>query len=87
MGIEQIANKYKKTEKDPEMIWVNTGMDDLRKRECLCMNCNRKNDSPPYNSCPTAKKIYDICKENNMAMAITRCGATDEHGLMYLPLK
>jgi hypothetical protein len=82
-NIELIANKYKKTEKDPEKVWANVDLDNLRRTECLCMNCDRKNESKPYSSCPVAAKIYKIAVEHNMAMAITKCGATDEKGLMY----
>ena len=42
-------------------------MDMLRKGECLCNNCNNKP------RCETAKQLYSICKEKNIAMAITRC--------------
>lgn len=88
MGIELIANKYKKDEKDPPRIWVEEQLDALRREFCLCMNCDRKNDQPPYSSCPTAKKIYEICVQSNMSMAITKCGATDKKGvLLYKPLK
>lgn len=88
MSIEQVANKYKKDEKSPDKVWANADLDALRKTDCLCVNCGRKNDSPAYSSCPTAKKLYDICVADNMAVAITRCGAVDEQGkLMYVPLK
>ena len=48
-------------------VWSNTEMDELRKTECLCLNCG------PLKNCSTAKKLYEICKEENMAMMITRC--------------
>ena len=86
MTIEKITNKYMK-EGHPEKIWANLEMDKSRREECLCINCGRKDDMPAYSSCPVAKKIYEVCKEYDMAMAITRCGAVDEEGnLMYLPL-
>ncbi|MCL5018295.1 MAG: hypothetical protein M1416_00815 [Candidatus Pacearchaeota archaeon] len=85
MTIEKIANKYWK-EGHPEEIYSNTEMDEMRRKECLCVNCDRKNDKIPYSSCPVAKKIYDICVKHDMAMAITKCGATDEKGdLLYKP--
>jgi len=88
MGIEQIANKYKKTEKDPEKVWANVEMDNLRRKECLCVNCDRKNEEIPYGSCPAAGKLYNICVEHNMAMAVTRCGAVDDNGeLLYRKMK
>ena len=88
MGIEQIANQHKENEQDPEQIWANKELDALRRKECLCVNCRRKDDNPPYSSCPVAKKLYEISREHSMAMAITRCGATDKEGnLLYMPLK
>jgi len=88
MGIELIANKYKKEKKDPERIWVEIELDALRRDFCLCINCDRKNDQLPYSSCPTAKRIYEICLDSHMSMAITKCGATDNKGkLLYKPLK
>lgn len=88
MGIEKIANAYRKTEDDPADVWANTEMDALRRKECLCVNCERKNEPKPYASCPVAARIYEICVGHNMAMAITRCGAVGEDGkLMYKPLE
>lgn len=88
MGIELVANKYKKEEKDPDKIWANTELDAQRKTQCLCTNCDRKNEPQPYSSCPVAQQIYQICVQQNMAMAITRCGATDQKGnLLYKPIK
>ena len=85
--IKKIINKYKTEPEEPDDVWANTEMDELRRKECLCLNCERKNDNIPYASCPVAKSIYDICLKHDMAMAITRCGAVDEEGnLMYLPL-
>ena len=63
-------------------------MDELRRLECLCLNCDRKNDDPPFSSCPVAGELYKISVKDNMAMAITVCGATDGNGeLMYKPIK
>jgi hypothetical protein len=87
MEIELIENKHWK-EGHPKEIWVNIELDNLRRTECLCMNCGRKNDVPPYSSCPVAKKIYnEICVPYNMAMAITKCGATDDEGNLLYKIK
>lgn len=87
MGIKLVTNKYKKEVREPEQVWANTGMDELRKSECLCLNCDRKNDKPPYNSCPIASQLYQICVEDCIALAVTRCGAVDKEGnLLYKPL-
>jgi len=48
-------------------VWENTNMDSLRKTNCLCLSCDR------MSRCATAKKLYGICKVNDMAMMITRC--------------
>ena len=89
MEIELVNNKYYKNEDDPQYVWANTKMDELRRKECLCMNCGRKNDVPMYSSCHVAKKIFEeISKKHNMAMMITRCGATDAQGnFLYKPLE
>ena len=49
-------------------VYQNTEMDNLRKDNCMCFNCETLPD------CSRAKKLYEICKEENMAMMITRCG-------------
>jgi 5-methylcytosine-specific restriction endonuclease McrA len=58
-------------------VWANTELDILRRNECLCLNCDR------MLSCQVAKKLYEICKTNNMAVAITRCGAMVDGELMF----
>lgn len=49
------------------MVWTNKEADATRKDECLCLNCAM------LSNCPTAKGLYEICKDNDMAMMITRC--------------
>ncbi|MBU2638282.1 MAG: hypothetical protein KJ955_04880 [Nanoarchaeota archaeon] len=86
MGIEKVVNKYRRTGADPAEVWANTELDALRRKECLCINCERKDEPKPYESCPVAAKIYKVCVEHNMAMAITKCGTVDENGeLLYKP--
>lgn len=85
MTIEKILNTKKE---HPAQIWANTEMDELRRIECLCINCGRKEDEPTYSSCPAAKELYNVSVKHSMAMDITRCGATDKDGeLLYIPLK
>jgi hypothetical protein len=86
-NIVKVENKYKKKDKDPSEVWANIELNELRRKECLCINCGRKNEQPQYSSCPVAGKLYQVSLEHHMAFAITRCGATDEKGnLMYIPL-
>lgn len=48
-------------------VWSDEEMDTLRKTRCLCLNCVR------LGVCGTASQFYSICKENNIALAVTRC--------------
>jgi hypothetical protein len=48
-------------------VWTNRFMDELRRHECLCLHCAKQ----PF--CYVAKQLYGICKEENVAMCITRC--------------
>ncbi|PIN99670.1 hypothetical protein COT72_05320 [archaeon CG10_big_fil_rev_8_21_14_0_10_43_11] len=86
--IELIENRYFK-EGHPKEVWANNTMDATRREQCMCLNCERLNtNSTYYNSCPVSQKLYDLSKEHDMAIMITRCGATDERGnLMYIPAK
>ena len=61
--------EIKEIEKYGKMVKQNVAMDTLRKTECLCLNCEKL----VTGECETAKKLYDICKDHNVAMAITRC--------------
>lgn len=87
MTIEKVVNKYKKLDSQPDKVWSNTKLDELRRKECLCLNCDRKNEDVPYSSCHVAAKLYELCLTYDMTLAITRCGASDDSGnLMYKPL-
>ena len=48
-------------------VWSNAEMDALRKTECLCMNCWN------FGDCETAMRLYELCKQFNLALAVTRC--------------
>lgn len=48
-------------------VWTNITADERRKKECMCFVCKRF----PY--CLTAKRLYKICKDKDMALSITRC--------------
>ncbi|MFH1456273.1 MAG: hypothetical protein ABIF40_04975 [archaeon] len=79
VNIELVKNKYRD---EPKEIWANTEMDEKRRSENLCRLCEHKNNN--FESCAVAKKLFAICQEDNMAMAITRCGAVDGEGnLMF----
>lgn len=48
-------------------VAVDKEMDELRRERCLCLNCECKD------SCLVAKKFYELCKLNDIALAVTRC--------------
>jgi hypothetical protein len=50
-----------------EEVWTNTVTDAMRKIECLCLNCNN------ISHCPMAHRFFDACKEENIALMVTRC--------------
>jgi len=59
--------KTEKVEKYGKEVFSNVEMDKLRKTECLCLNCGDMKD------CLTAKALYYVCKNSDVAMMITRC--------------
>lgn len=56
-----------KVEKYGALVWSNTMMDDLRKDECLCLNCGSMKE------CVVANSLYATCKTYDIALAVTRC--------------
>jgi len=60
-----------------ETVWVNPFTEDLRKEECLCLNCHNLKLGKDDN-CETAKGLYEICREHNVALIITRCPLFDK---------
>ncbi len=57
----------KQIEKYGATVWADGEMDALRKKRCLCLNCEHSG------SCNKAGNLYLMCKRNNLALAITRC--------------
>jgi hypothetical protein len=62
-----MKNIPEQVEKYGSIVWSNIEMDELRKTECLCLNCAK------MSSCTAAKLLYDTCKGYDLAMMITRC--------------
>jgi hypothetical protein len=48
-------------------VWTNVEMDSFRKHQCLCLLCSK------LGNCEQASRLYEICKNNNLALAVTRC--------------
>jgi hypothetical protein len=57
----------KRQEHYGERVWVNADLENLRRKECLCLHCDN------LSHCSAAKIMKSICVENNLAFAMTRC--------------
>jgi hypothetical protein len=53
-------------------VWVNPTIESLRRKECLCLNCGK------IGGCAKAKALYQICKDGDLALAVTRCPDWEE---------
>jgi hypothetical protein len=53
------------------LVWVNPTTEELRKTECLCLNCSNMKFGDA--NCPIAKALYTICINSDVALAVTRC--------------
>ena len=71
-GSDHIENIVVQKECYGEQVYANPIMDELRKNNCLCLNCELMTGVRETN-CDIANQLYKIAVENNMAMAITRC--------------
>jgi len=54
---------------DDRTVFVNKDTDDLRRTECLCLNCEIKDK----HKCIIASTLYDTCVFEDLAIMITRC--------------
>lgn len=54
-------------EKYGRMVWANEQMEQVRKEECLCLNCKRLTD------CEIASEGYVLCKLTDITFMVTRC--------------
>jgi len=62
-----MKKKPRKEEHYSQMVWVNPTIEDLRRKECLCLNCER------FGKCEYSEELYEICLEADIALAVTRC--------------
>lgn len=58
------VTKVRKYDRD---VWQNEKMDNLRRTECLCTNCRF------IKICDWASELFGICKDHDLALAMTRC--------------
>ena len=59
--------KVKRVMAHMAMVWQNERMDNLRKKECLCLNCRF------IENCDWASELFGMCKDHHLALAVTRC--------------
>lgn len=71
--IEIADNKYK----EGKQLFTNKSTDEIRREYCLCLNCSIMND------CEVASKLFEISKDYNIALMITRCGYEKNGKLQY----
>ena len=50
-----------------ETVWSNVEMDELRKTECICLNCT------DLGACGIANLLHEYCEIYNLAFMMTRC--------------
>ena len=60
-----LANKY------GAKVWQHVEMDELRRSQCLCLNCSK------LGACEIASDGFELCKKHNIAYAVTRCPVFD----------
>ena len=58
-------------------VWVNPTTELIRREECFCWNCDNLKPGQPDN-CVKAEKLYQICKNEDLALIVTRCPAWKE---------
>ena len=58
--------KIKKAEHYKVIVTEHSKMDELRKTQCLCLNCD-------YMPCKDSQKLFKVCLAANIALAVTRC--------------
>ena len=60
-----------KVEKYGALVFQHPQMDELRRSQCLCLNCSK------MKKCEIASAGYELCKKHNIAYAVTRCPVFD----------
>jgi len=66
--------KVEKIEKYGREVWSHVEMDELRRSQCLCLNCAL------IRKCAIAQAGYRLCEKNGVAFAMTRCPKYEHDG-------
>jgi hypothetical protein len=53
-------------------MWRAVELDELRRTDCLCRNCDLL-DKDPEKNCPHAQVLYALCQSVGMAIPVSRC--------------
>ena len=67
-----MKNNPVKVDAHGSRVWSNVAVDELRRTECLCVNCGRLRTGSADN-CQFAQRLYEICKDGSIALLLTRC--------------
>lgn len=60
--------RLEKQEHQGVEVWTNVPMEMLRRHQCLCLNCSRCPQE-----CRIAANLLEVCKNNELALMVTRC--------------
>ena len=63
----QTMPDFVQIEKYGKVVWSSPEGEALRKTNCMCLNC------VDIDECVIAKSLYEICKNGNLALMVTRC--------------
>ena len=64
--------RIRKEKKYGVYVWINTETDELRREQCLCLNCDH------LTQCVIAKNSHELCKKHDIAFMMTRCPKWEE---------
>jgi len=59
--------KVTQTQKYDTLVFQHSEMDELRRSQCLCLNCSK------MKHCEIASAGFELCMKYNIAYAMTRC--------------
>jgi len=54
-------------------VWVRKELKGKHREYCLCFSCQRLDIMDPENNCVIAKKIFQLCIENELVLAVWEC--------------
>lgn len=60
-------NKLVKVKRYGVKVWCNEAMDNLRREQCMCLNCGKSQ------FCNRAKILHGTCILGDLALMVTRC--------------